>query len=144
MNIDSTSASPAIKRDTALEKKLDSYLMLTGINDKVTARSLAQRHFSAHAGQYPYLLFRGRTLYLFTADGLSAAKQLPGTNTADYLRFDGERITRLEYPSFVAVETELAQLTDTIAADARHEAWVKRINAGFLLINALMLCLLWH
>ncbi|WP_420208915.1 hypothetical protein [Candidatus Electronema sp. JC] len=96
MNIDSTSASPAIKRDTALEKKLDSYLMLTGINDKVTARSLAQRHFSAHAGQYPYLLFRGRTLYLFTADGLSAAKQLPGTNTADYLRFDGERISRLD------------------------------------------------
>ena len=96
MNLDIASASPAIKRDSALEKKLDAYLTQAGIKDKAKARSLAQRHFSAHAKEYPYLLFRGGTLYLFTASGLSAAEQLLSTNKADYLRFDGERISRLD------------------------------------------------
>jgi hypothetical protein len=50
---------------------------------------------------------------------------------------------RLEFPSFVAVATQLAQLTETIADKARHDAWVKRINAAFLLLNAAMLCYLW-
>lgn len=50
---------------------------------------------------------------------------------------------RLEYPSFVAVETELAQLTSTIADKASNDAWAKRVNAGFLVVNALVLCLLW-
>uniref|UniRef100_UPI004055A2B4 hypothetical protein n=1 Tax=Candidatus Electronema sp. TaxID=2698783 RepID=UPI004055A2B4 len=96
MNLDSTSSSPAVKRDSALEKKLDAYLTQAGILDKARARSLAQRHFSAHAKEYPYLLFRRQTLYLFTVDGLSAAEQLPGIKAADYLRFDGERISRLD------------------------------------------------
>ncbi|MGX9725795.1 MAG: hypothetical protein ACTFAK_00290 [Candidatus Electronema sp. VV] len=48
---------------------------------------------------------------------------------------------RLEYPSFVAVETELAQLISTITDKASNDAWAKRINVGFLLIN---LCLLWR
>lgn len=50
---------------------------------------------------------------------------------------------RLEYPSFVAVETELAQLTSTITDKASNDAWAKRVNAGFLVVNALVLCLLW-
>jgi hypothetical protein len=50
---------------------------------------------------------------------------------------------RLEFPSFVAVATQLAQLTETIADKARHDAWRKRINAAFLLLNAAMLCYLW-
>ncbi len=51
---------------------------------------------------------------------------------------------RLEFPSFVAVATQLAQLTETIAAKARHDAWVKRINIAFLLINAVLMGYLWH
>ncbi len=112
MNLDIASASPAVKRDSALEKKLDVCLTQAGIKDKAKARSLAQRHFSAHAKEYPYLLFRGGTLYLFTAGGLSAAEQLPGTNTADYLRFDGERITRLDPLYYLGPEGETGSFTE--------------------------------
>jgi hypothetical protein len=106
MNLDIASPQPAAKRDSALEKKLDAYFMQAGIKDKAKARSLAQRHFSAHAGEHPYLLFRGRTLYLFTAVGLSAAEQLPAANSAEYLRFDGERITRLDPLYYLGPEGE--------------------------------------
>ena len=60
---------------------------------------------------------------------------------------DGDTVAvqgrRLDFPSFVVIKEQLAQLTDTIAVTARQEAWDKSINAGFLLINALVLCLLW-
>jgi hypothetical protein len=50
---------------------------------------------------------------------------------------------RLEFPSFVVVKERLDQLTGTLAAQADHKVWVQRINAGFLVINALVLCSLW-
>lgn len=88
-----------------------------------------------------YKMYRLLERYLQHGDNVAAQGRL--SRNADGRLFI-KPTKRLEYPSFVAVETELAQLTDTIAADARHEAWVKRINVGFLLINALTLCLLWH
>lgn len=112
MNLDTVPSSLAVKRNSALEKKLDAYLTQAGIKDKVKARSLAQRHFSAHAKEYPYLLFRGGTLYLFTASGLSAAEQLSGTNAADYLRFDGERISRLDPLYYLGPEGETENFTE--------------------------------
>ena len=60
---------------------------------------------------------------------------------------DGDTVAvqgrRLDFPSFVVIKEQLAELTGTIADKARHDAWVQRINVGFLLINALVLCLLW-
>ena len=112
MHLDSASTSPAMQRDSALEKKLDAYLTQAGILDKARARSLAQRHFSAHAKEYPYLLFRGGTLYLFTAGGLSAAEQLFSTNNADYLRFDGERISKLNPLYYLGPEGETGNFTE--------------------------------
>ncbi len=106
MNLELEPSTAAITQKSALEKKLDSYLMQAGIKDKAAARSLAKGHFSAHADEYPYLLFRGRTLYFFTAGGLSAAELLPGTSNADCLRFDGERITRLDPLYYLGPEGE--------------------------------------
>lgn len=51
---------------------------------------------------------------------------------------------RLDFPSFVTLETQYASLTETIATTARHEMWIKRINTTFLLINALLLIKHWR
>ena len=58
----------------AVDKKLDSCLMQTGIKDRARARSWVRQHFSSQAGKYPYVLFCSNTLYLFTVDGLSTAE----------------------------------------------------------------------
>ncbi|MGR0482263.1 MAG: hypothetical protein ACTFAL_12895 [Candidatus Electronema sp. V4] len=95
----------------------------------------------AYRAESKYKTYRLLERYLQHGDKVAAQGRL--SRNADGRLFI-KPTTRLEYPSFVAVETELAQLTDTIAAAARHEVWVKRINVGFLLINALVLCLLWR
>ncbi|CAK8711034.1 MAG: hypothetical protein CDV28_11245 [Candidatus Electronema aureum] len=88
-----------------------------------------------------YTTYRLLERYLEHGDKVAAQGRL-SRNTDGRLFIKPTK--RLEYPSFFAVETELAQLTNTIADKSNHDAWVKRINVGFLLINALVFCLLWH
>lgn len=96
MNLEMNSFAATEPNDEHI-RKLDSYIKQAGIKDKVKARQLLAKHFLAHdAAAYPYALFRNGTLYLFTAAGISAAEALPSTSGTDYLRFDGERITRLD------------------------------------------------
>lgn len=99
-------SSSAIKNKEVMKKKLDSYLRQTGIRSKVKAREIITNHLITNDPRYPYVLFRNNTLYLFTADGLSTAKTLPGTKGTDYLRFNGERITRIDPLYYLGPETE--------------------------------------
>ena len=87
-----------------------------------------------------YTTYRLLERYLEHGDKVAAQGRL--SRNADGRLFI-KPTTRLEYPSFVAVETELAQLTSTITDKASNDAWAKRVNAGFLVVNALVLCLLW-
>jgi len=94
----------------------------------------------AYRAESKYRTYRLLERYLKDGDKVAAQGRLS-------LNADGRLFIkpakRLEFPSFVAVETQLAQLTETIADKARHDAWVKRINVAFLLINALLLGCLW-
>lgn len=83
-----------------------------------------------------------RLLERYLEDGDTVAVQGRLARNADGRLFI-KPTRRLDFPSFVVIKEQLAQLTDTIAVTARQEAWDKSINAGFLLINALVLCLLW-
>ncbi|MCI5131674.1 MAG: hypothetical protein D3904_09150, partial [Candidatus Electrothrix sp. EH2] len=101
-----TESSSAIKNTEVMKKKLDSYLRQTGIKDRAKARHIIARHLHIHASKYPSVLFRSGTLYLFTADGMNTARALAGASGADYLRFDGERITRLDPLYYLGPEAE--------------------------------------
>lgn len=87
-----------------------------------------------------YTTYRLLERYLEHGDKVAAQGRL--SRNADGRLFI-KPTKRLEFPSFVAVETELAQLISTITDKASNDAWAKRVNAGFLVVNALMLCLLW-
>lgn len=89
-------SSSAIKDEEVMKKKLGSYLRQTGIKDTARARHIIVNHLRVYERRYPYVLFRNNTLYLFTTDGMSTAKTLPGAKGTDYLRFDGKRITRID------------------------------------------------
>lgn len=84
-----------------------------------------------------------RLLERYLEDGDTVAVQGRLSRNADGRLFI-KPTKRLDFPSFVVIKEQLAQLTDTIAVTARQEAWNKSINAGFLLINAIVLCLLWQ
>ncbi len=95
----------------------------------------------AYKAESKYKTYRLLERYIQDGDKVAAQGRLS-------LNADGRLFIkpakRLEFPSFVAVAAQLAQLTETIAAKACHDAWVKRINTAFLLINAVLLCYLWH
>lgn len=78
------------------DKKLAVYLAQTGIENPEEAEGIIQTHLSGNAADYPYVLFRDNSLYLFTVSGLTAAEPMRSKNGSDYLRFDGEKITQLE------------------------------------------------
>jgi hypothetical protein len=78
------------------EKKLDVYLQQTGIKNIQRAKTIIQQHFQRHTAQYPYVLFRDDSLYLFTVTGLREVKPAQSRHGVNYLRFDGKRITQLE------------------------------------------------
>lgn len=184
VNREIATSSTIMQQDTALEKKLDAYLMQTGIKDKARARLLIQQHFAAHVSEYP-LEGRGGPVYVrvedFSGNWLELRKrektqekcpsQVTGKAESKYTTYrlieryleNGEMVAvqgrltrnadgrlfikptkRLEFPSFVVVKERLDQLTGTLAAQADHKVWVQRINAGFLVINALVLCSLWQ
>ena len=94
----------------------------------------------ADKAESKYKTYRLLERYLQHGDKVAAQGRL--SRNADGRLFI-KPTRRLDFPSFVVIKEQLAQLTDTIAATARQEAWDKSINAGFLLINALVLCLLW-
>ena len=94
--------------EDAIQRKLNSYVQQTGIRNRIRARQLITGHFQSCDRQYPYVLFRSNTLYLFTAEGLRAAETLFGMNSTDYLRFDGERITRLDPLYYLGPEDDNA------------------------------------
>jgi ribosomal protein S18 len=50
---------------------------------------------------------------------------------------------RLEFPSFVAVQPQANQFICDITDKANSDAWTKRINAAFSLLNALLLVYFW-
>ena len=87
------------------EKKLDLYLKNTGIKNPERAQKIIQGHFDKNRAAYPYVLFRDNSLYLFTVAGLSEVKAVRSSGGADYLRFDGERITQLEAQYYLGPES---------------------------------------
>ncbi len=88
---------PVVVLDSKINhSKLQVFLQQTGIKKRLDAKLAIEKHLQTQAEAYPYVLFRHHALYFFNHSGLLSVENFRGQTLQLYLRFDGQRITRLD------------------------------------------------
>ncbi|OUD13901.1 hypothetical protein [Thioflexithrix psekupsensis] len=101
---------------SVLEKKTDLFLGLLALK---TARDVLKdkiiRHLSEN-GQLAYVLFRHSSLYFFIADQVSTIENTADQYAkADYLRFDGRKISTLDPEYYLGAARTPAAVAGTFS-----------------------------